>query len=293
MTFRELYNLFQAWNQLNRAPRTAQFYAEQLDRVLKLHGDVQADQLRPQHLLPFKATWHLILAVQRIYRWAIEQDLVADTTVLRLKRPRLGRRRRVLSRRDMLRLLRTAKPDFRLILLAYRETAARPIELRQLEWSALCVPEGVGLSESLRQGTACFVLENFKGRARRKDEVSTRVIPISPRLGRLLLRLLDRREGGKSVFVSGKAKPWTYCALRCRMRKLRVRAGLPFVVAGEKACLYHLRHATATQWVAAGMQLNACSELLGHSRVQTTQRYVHLSRAQLIEAWKRHQQSLR
>jgi len=293
MTLRALFALFHQWNQLNRAPRTAEFYAGQLERVLDSCGDLEADQIRPFHLLQFKHTWHLILAVHRLFRWAAEQDIVENPAVFKLKRPRLGRRRRVLNRRELLRLLRRSTADFRRILLAYRETAARPVELRKLRWSALWIPEGMRASEALREGSACFVLENFKGRERRTDDVATRVIPITPRLGRMLWRLSERGPSHALIFETYRGKPWTYAALRCRMRKLRIRAGLPLEVGGEKIVMYTMRHSTATQWVADGMQQNACSELLGHSRVTTTQRYIHLNREQLLAEWRRHHERLR
>lgn len=290
MTFRDLYHLFSSWNATNRAPRTAEFYRDQLGRLLSALGDVEADQLRPLHLLPYKATWHLIVAVQRLYRWALEHDLVQTNPVLRLKRPRLGGRRRVLSRRDLLRLLRQSAADYRRLLLAARETAARPLELRELDWTALQVPEGVALADALRRGLACFVLYDFKGRLRRADATATRTIPITPRLGRLLLRLLGGAVQEEPIFRTATRRPWSYSALRNRMRRLRRRSGLPMTIGGEKICQYTLRHSAATQWVADGMQLNVASELLGHAKVSTTQRYVHLNRAQLLEEWRRHQQ---
>jgi site-specific recombinase XerD len=293
MTFRDLFTLFDQWNHLNRAPRTAEFYAGQLDRLLDLYGSIEADQIRPQHLLPFKATWHLVLAVQRLYRWAITHDLIAASPILRLKRPRLGRRQRVLSRIEIARLMRDSAADFRDVLLCYRESAVRPLEVRELEWTALTIPERVSMAEALRSGQACFVLTTFKGRKMRAGDTSVRTIPITPRLGRLLLRLIERGPGNSVIFRSARGRPWSYSALRCRMRVLRKRSGLPLVVGGEMVCQYTLRHSTATQWVADGMQLNVCSTLLGHSRVTTTQRYIHLTRNQLLEEWRRHQERSR
>lgn len=290
ITVKQLFDLFHAWNSTNRAPRTAQFYAHQLAGVLALVGNLPAESLRPVHLLSFKATFHLISAVHRLYRWAIEHALVGDNPVLKLKRPRLRKRRRVLARVEMQRLLRKAEADFRALLLAARETAARPLELRELQWSALRIPEGVDASNALREGLACFVLTEFKGRSRRADDNATRTIPISPRLGRLLLRLSRRGDEGPNVFRTTAARPWSYSATRCRMRKLRLRAKVPLVSGGEKLCLYTLRHTAATNWVVDGVQLNVVSELLGHARLSTTQRYVHLNRQQLLAEWRRHQQ---
>jgi integrase len=176
------------------------------------------------------------------------------------------------------------------ILLAARESAGRPLELRELCWSALRIPQGIPALEALRSGQACFVLIEFKGRARRTDSNAERTIPITPRLGRLLLRLCQREDQAGEIFLTARARLWSYNALRCRMRKLRLRAGLAFQIGGERVCMYTMRHTAATKWVADGVSLAVVSELLGHSRLSTTQRYVHLNRQQLLAEFRRRQQ---
>jgi site-specific recombinase XerD len=290
MIVRQLFTLFNDWNAKNRAARTAEFYVGQLSRVVDLLGELEADELRPTHLLPFRQTWHLVLSIQRLYRWAVEHDLAKSNAILKLKRPRLGKRRRVLSKSDILRLLRKASPDFRRLMLAARESAARPLELRELDWVSLHIPEGMLAPDALRLGQAFFLLIDFKSREQRTHDTAQRLIPISPRLGRLLCRLAGRQGMEGEIFRTARGRAWSYSALRCRMRRLRLRAGLPLSVRGEKICAYTLRHSAATQWIADGVNAYVVKELLGHARITTTQRYVHLNSSQLIAEWLRRKQ---
>jgi integrase len=277
-TLAELESEFLSW--LSRevaagrsAARTLGYYRYELGRF---RGAVGADrplaELVPYDLERHKRGWHSVQAVQRLFNWADEQGLFAPNPFRRIKRPPAGQRERVLSRAELVRMLRGARHAFRHFLVAMASSIARPQEIRSLRWGQL-LPDG-----------SAFALTEFKAKKRRKDGVRRRYIPVNRRLGRLLARLRRRRPAGPDdfVFVNSRGMPWTRNALRCRMRLLRRRCGL--VDGGELVVCYTLRHTAATTATANGLGDKMLAEVMGHASTRTTARYQHPQLEHLTEA---------
>lgn len=287
LTLKDLRDSFLSWVKSARAERTVEHYARNLDAFLLAVGNLAVEDLRAHHLLTWGQRWHQVQAVQRLFQWAaFDAELIERNPFQRVKRPRLGRRCRVLTRGQLARMLRAAGPALRRFMLAQRETLARPQEVRALRWEDLHCPGPIAeRRERICGGGACFVLEEYKGRAARADPETPRVIPITPRLGRLLLRL-EAAAGaqGGPIFLNTAGRPWTRNAVRCAFRALRRRLNIGRDQRGENIVAYTVRHSVATWATAAGVRDRVLADLMGHASTATTARYQHLSTEHLAHA---------
>lgn len=107
---------------------------------------------------------------------------------------------------------------------------------------------------------------------RTKSVSSSRIIPISERLSRLLQH---EQACSNDVYVFTAPKKGGFMlprTLQYHFRTVLMKLGLPLVK------FHTLRHTFATRWIECGMDMKSLSEVLGHGNVQITlDIYVHSS----------------
>lgn len=108
-----------------------------------------------------------------------------------------------------------------------------------------------------------------------------RQVPILPVVRAGLARYLALRPkpgaAGDVLFIGARGKPLDPGVVQRQMRQVRDLLGLP-----ETATPHALRHSFATHLLAAGGDLRAVQELLGHASLTTTQRYTKVEASRLL-----------
>jgi len=148
--------------------------------------------------------------------------------------------------------------------VATEQSGARPGEIRTLTSEHVFLDAGV------------WVLQKHKTKAQTKGK--PRVVYLSDELAALTRRLLEKVPPGTPLFRNEDGNEWTRNAVRCRMRRVRVKLGIPGLVA------YLYRHGFITQALERGISDAVVASLVGHADTSVIHKfYSHLtSNARLL-----------
>ncbi len=113
-----------------------------------------------------------------------------------------------------------------------------------------------------------------------------RVLPFGEKARDAVRKYLDARDGpaagsGKRpLFVNAQGSRLSYRGLLKVMKKHQMRAGLL-----KDLALHGIRHSFATHMLGGGADLRSIQELLGHTKLSTTQKYTHISMEKIMEVY--------
>jgi integrase/recombinase XerC len=113
-----------------------------------------------------------------------------------------------------------------------------------------------------------------------------RILPFGEKARDALKRYLDARQDSTSIlnksplFVNARGARLSYRGLLKIMKKHQLKAGLL-----KDLALHGIRHSFATHMLGGGADLRSIQELLGHSKLSTTQKYTHISMEKIMEIY--------
>jgi integrase/recombinase XerD len=228
------------------------------------------EYLRAEGLAPPSIARHLV-ALKMFYRFLRLEERASDSTVDLLSSPSLWERiPQVLSPEGVIKLLEAPRPEDRYFL---RDRAI----LEALYATGCRASEVVGLKTADLYLDSAFCKCHGKGSKQRIVPLGrVAVNALRAYLDQLRPRLVQAAPDAPWVFVSRGGKALNREMLWVLVKKYVRRAGV-----NAKVSPHTLRHSFATHLLSGGADLRTVQELLGHSSIQTTQRYTHVDRDRL------------
>jgi integrase/recombinase XerC len=222
-------------------------------------------------------------AIHTFYRWAAASGRVPEDPSLLLGRPKVvNRLPTVLRPREAAELAEAPSsqaPTDEVDPLRRAVTLRDRAVFELLYGSGLRVGEVAGLTVDRVDLDRGRVLVLGKGSKERE-------VPMSDHAVDALQEYLDTgrpamaTKDGSELFYNKRKKGFSQRDIRSMVERY---GGT--VLPGRRVTPHTLRHSFATHLLEGGADIRAVQELLGHASVATTQRYTHVSRARLFQAY--------
>ena len=221
-------------------------------------------------------------AIRTFYRWAADAGRIEHDPSLLLGRPKVANRLpTVLRVSEAAALMEAPAPD------ETNDPVVVAVRLRDEAILELLYGSGLRVSEVTTLTTAGLDLEGGRVHVVGKGSKERRVPLSEDAVDALRTWLAEGRpvlatHPTEALFVNRKRKPMSPRDVRAM-----VDGYAGDLLPGRRVGPHTLRHSFATHLLEGGADIRAVQELLGHSSVATTQRYTHVSRTRLFEAYAR------
>jgi integrase/recombinase XerC len=223
-------------------------------------------------------------AAGTFYAWAYRRGMVSRDPAATLSRPRSASR--------LPTVLRVPEAD----MLTDAPPSADPIGLRDRAALELLYGSGLRVAElcALEIGEVDVEAQRVRVMGKGSKE---RVVPMGDYAAEAVVAYLERGRthlgsGGDSPTAEGPdGAALFFNRRRRRMSPRDMRAMVERyakgVLGSRKVSPHTLRHSFATHLLEGGADIRTVQELLGHASLATTQRYTHVSKGRLFDAYRR------
>jgi tyrosine recombinase XerC len=218
-------------------------------------------------------------AIGTFYVWATRRGMVEANPAALLSRPARASR--------LPGVLKVAEAE----RLATAPTPANAAGLRDRAMLELLYGSGLRVAEACGLDLDDLDIEGQRVRVMGKGR-KERVVPMGDFAARALAQYL---ESGRGAFLPRAESRPSEDALFFNRRKKRmtprdtramVERYARVTLSGRGVSPHTLRHSFATHLLEGGADIRAVQELLGHASLATTQRYTHVSRTRLFDAYR-------
>jgi integrase/recombinase XerD len=173
--------------------------------------------------------------------------------------------------------VRIPKKDRKLPEILNKEEVKALIDNADNEKSRLMISllysSGLRVSELVNMKSSEINFEDGTGWVRRGKGGKDRIFALSKQLCEDIGKYLEGRD---NEFVFSKEKPLTTRNIQKIIKKTKERAGID-----KKVTPHTLRHSFATHLLEGGTDIRVIQAMLGHSNLNTTQVYTHVSSEQI------------
>lgn len=212
-----------------------------------------------------------VSSIKAFFRFLKRKDYISENPSLIIKNPRIEKHLpKFYSVDEMFHFLDSLP-------------AANWLDLRNLAIFELIYSTGMRASEALGLNIEDIHLDGLWVLVRGKGG-KERVLPFGDKAKDAVVRYLsiasEGQSGKNALFINARGDRLSYRGLLKIMKRHQIQVGLL-----KNLALHGIRHSFATHMLDGGADLRSIQELLGHSKLSTTQRYTHISVDKIMEIY--------
>lgn len=253
----QLFRPFRTWAEEHSDQVVVQLSATEIEKFLGERRKQVSDKTLNEELA----------IIKRFFQWAVDREYLAKNPAAKIDRFKQSQKAvRIFSLDELDLIWHHATPNqlpyYQVLLL----TGMRDGELRNLEWVDVDLD---------KQQIFVRIKDDWKPKTGRG-----RIVPICPALYDLLS---NREHRGRYVFTTSTGKRWVpprqpWVDL---LNRIREKEGVDL---SGQVSIHTFRHTFATFCLMGGMDIKTVSDILGHTSVKMTERYLHLLPAHRLDA---------
>lgn len=262
------------------SPHTLAAYGRDLLSYAKFSEGKKPEEIRPEQIIEYFQTLknkgvasstlcRALVAIKVFFRFLKREKIISHNPTLFLESPKMW---------QLIPEVLTVEEVSRLLVMPDSQTA---IGVRDRAIFMVMYASGLRVSELCGLNLRDISDDQVRVRGKGNKE---RVIPIAPAAVAAVDEYLTRfrTQGDGPLFLSSHGKRMDRVALWERVKFYGKKAGIQKVISPHT-----LRHSFATHLLENGADLRVIQEMLGHSNIATTDRYTHISKKHLHEAFER------
>ena len=264
---------------MRASPSTVEAYTRDIKRFLADCPVTSVKKIKPYHIEQFLGMIHkdgksqstlfrCFMSLRSYFKWLIRNDKITVNPMDKLDAPRFK------SKAPTVPQLNEVKAMLNAIEGIDEESLRDRAILELLYSSGLRVSELCSLTRDDITSTQVVIRSAKRGK--------WRTVPITPEAWGYIQAYLEIRADSRfSLFTSNWGRDINRMTVYRIISKRSADVGCSFSP-------HDIRHAFATHMLDSGADLRLIQELLGHESVATTQRYTHLSSAQMAQGFAKH-----
>lgn len=253
--------------------KTVNWYRSGLKPVIEKLGDEPAASIVAFQITAIRFDPNTMMSCRCLFRWAVKQRIIQVSPLVEVPLPRYEDRTRVPTSVEFRMIRRRMPKRYRWLIWVMRRCGARPGELRNAKWGDFNAFERT------------ITLDEFKAKNRRKDKLKKRLLYLDGNTVRVLnfIKRCRNPNDGEFIFPGPDGKQIKKDSLCREFRRATKKLGFN-VGRKDRLVCYSIRHGMATAAAAKGVPIRDLSEMMGHTTIAMTQRYLHPSRDNLRQA---------